>query len=330
MTSPASPTSGPWRIATRRSRLARAQAQQVADALAQVTGRPAELVPMATTGDEHPDRAIEAFDSKGLFVDRTRQAVLAGDCHVVVHSYKDLPTEAAEGLVIGAVPRRVDPRDALITVEGHRLATLPRDRPVTLGTSSARRKAQIQKSRRDILVQPLRGNLDTRLGRVADGDLDAIVVAMAGLLRVGGLEHDLRVVPLEHGEMLHAPAQGALAIECRVDDADTRKALRKLDHPDSRLCVLAERELLAHLGGGCTSPIGAHAELVPGEEEGARRIELLGMLSDPNGTRLFRASHQTAESEPQLLGRTLAATLIAAKQQTEAPSGAGGHGHGGH
>ncbi len=160
--------------------------------------------------------------------------------------------------------------------------------------------------------------------------LDAIVVAMAGLLRVGGIDRDLRVVPLEHGEVLHAPAQGALAIECRVDDAATRKALRKLDHADTRTCVTAERELLAHLGGGCTSPIGAHAEIVPGGEDGARRIELLGMLSDPNGTRLFRASHQTAESEPTLLGRTLAATLIEARRQAEAPTGPGGHGHGGH
>ncbi|MBW3658330.1 MAG: hydroxymethylbilane synthase [Actinobacteria bacterium] len=321
------PATGPWRVATRRSALARAQAQQVADALAEVTGRPAELVPMSTTGDEHPERAFEAFDTKGLFVDNTRRAVLSGDCHFVVHSYKDLPNEAAPGLVIAAVPRRVDPRDALITREGHRLANLPRDRPVIVGTSSARRKAQLQRSRRDVLVQPIRGNLDTRLGKVAGGELDGVVVAMAGLIRMGGSDLDLRVVPLEHGEMLHAAAQGALAIECRGDDAATRKALRRLDHPDTRVCVTAERELLAHLGGGCTSPIGAHAELVPGESDGTRRIELLGMMSDPNGTRLFRASHQAAASEPELLGRTLAASLIAARQQAEGPPG---HGHGGH
>ncbi|MBW3620270.1 MAG: hydroxymethylbilane synthase [Actinobacteria bacterium] len=324
MASALAPETGPWRVATRRSALARAQAQQVGDALAELTGRAVELVPMSTTGDEHPDRAFEAFDTKGLFVDNTRGAVLSGDCHFVVHSYKDLPNEPAPGLAIAAVPRRVDPRDALITREGHRLATLPRDRPVVVGTSSARRKAQLQRSRRDLLVQPIRGNIDTRLGKVVNGELDAVVVAMAGLLRLGGSDLDLRVVPLEHGEMLHAAAQGALAIECRSDDATTRKALRRLDHADTRVCVTAERELLAHLGGGCTSPIGAHAELIPGETPDARRIELLGMVSDPNGTRLFRASHQAAVSEPELLGRTLAASLIAAQQ----PAGSTGHGHG--
>lgn len=282
---------------------------------------------MATTGDEHPERAFEAFDTKGLFVDRTRQAVLAGDCHFVVHSYKDLPTDPAPGLVVACVPRRVDPRDALVTREGHRLATLPRDRPVTIGTSSARRGAQIKRSRRDVLVQPIRGNVPTRLGKVADGQLDGVVVAMAGLLRSGGIDLDLRVVPLENGEMLHAAGQGALAVECRADDAATREALRGLDDADTRLCTAAEREMLAHLGGGCTAPIGAAADFVAGGEPGARRIELLGMLSDPNGTRLYRASHQAAESEPELLGRTLAATLIAARQRVEEPQG---HGHGGH
>ncbi|MEX0868666.1 MAG: hydroxymethylbilane synthase, partial [Nitriliruptoraceae bacterium] len=175
---------GTLRVATRRSALARAQAQQVADALHAATRRPTELVPLATTGDEHPDRAIESFDAKGVFVDRTRQAVLDGDCDVVVHSYKDLPTGRAPGLVIGAVPARVDPRDALVSRDGWRFAELPRDRTVTVGTSSVRRRAQLLNHRRDVLVQPLRGNLTTRLERVAAGDLDAVVVAVAGLLRL--------------------------------------------------------------------------------------------------------------------------------------------------
>jgi hydroxymethylbilane synthase len=328
VTSPPPPGERPWRIATRRSSLARTQAQQVADALTTVTGRPAELVPLATSGDDHPERAIEAFDAKGLFVDGTRQAVLSGDCDMVVHSFKDLPTEAAPGLVVAAVPRRVDPRDALITRDGHRLATLPRDRPITIGTSSNRRRAQIMRTRRDVLVQPLRGNLGTRLGKVADGVLDGVVVAMAGLLRSGGIDLDLRVVALENGEMLHAAAQGALAVEARVGDATTRKALRKLDHADTRRCVAAEREMLAHLGGGCTSPIGAHAELLPGQGDDARRIELLGMLTDPNGTRLYRASHQAADTEPELLGRTLAATLLNAKAEAEGT--VQGYARGGH
>lgn len=300
---------GPWRIATRRSALAQAQAQQVADALAAATGRAATLVPMSTTGDDHPERAIEAFDAKGVFVDATRAAVRDGDCHVVVHSYKDLPTEPAPGLVIGAVPERADPRDLLVTRDGYRLATIPRGQPFTVGTSSQRRRAQLGKARRDLLIQPLRGNLDTRLRKVADGDLDAVVVALAGVLRSGGTDLPLQAAPLEHGEMLHAAAQGALAIECREDDEETLAALQGLDHPATRTCVLAERTLLATLEGGCTAPIGAHAELRPGPS-GPPRLELLGMLSDPNGTRLLRASHEASADEPELLGRTLAATLL--------------------
>lgn len=276
---------------------------------------------MATTGDTHPDRAVETFDSKGLFVDATREAVLAGDCDLVVHSYKDLPSAPADGLVIAAVPRRADPRDVLVTREGHRLAALPRGgMPVTIGTSSARRRAQLQKARRDLLVQPLRGNLDTRLRKVADGEVTGVVVALAGLVRLQPSGYPVRAVPMEPGECLQAPAQGALAVECRTDDAVTRKALRRLDHADTRTCVAAEREMLLHLGGGCTAPIGAAATFVRGSEPGARRIELLGMLSDPNGTHLYRASHQAADSEPELLGRTLAATLLAASEGVLRPA----------
>ncbi len=303
-------TPSPWRVATRRSVLARTQAGHVADALAAATGRPAELVPMTTTGDDNPDRAIEAFDAKGLFVDRIREAVLSGDCHLAVHSYKDLPTEAVPGLTIGAVPPRVDPRDLLVTREGHRLVDLPRD--ATVGTSSVRRKAQLSKVRRDLLVQPLRGNLDTRLGKVADGALDAVVVATAGVLRMKDqIEHQLGAVPLEHGEMLHAPAQGALAVECRADDDETLEALALIDDRDTARCVTAERVFLQMLQGGCTAPIGAHAEVLPGAGAGGvRRIELLGMLSDTTGTRVMRASAQAAETEPEKLGQALALQLL--------------------
>jgi hydroxymethylbilane synthase len=307
---PPAPQSGPWRVATRRSALAQVQARSVADMLTEATGRPAELVPLATVGDDHPERAIEAFDAKGLFVDGTRRAVLDGDCHMVVHSYKDLPTEPADGLVIGAAPRRADPRDALVTRDGLRLADLPRDRQVIVGTSSPRRKAQINKTRRDILVQPIRGNIQTRLGKVEKGELDAIVIAVAGLLRLKPKGFDLTAVPLEHGEMLHAPAQGALAVECRVDDDATRAALKAhVDDPRTRTELTAERELLRQLEGGCTAPIGAHAELKEGVT-GEPRIELLGMLSDPTGTNLYRASHDAGGHEARKLGEIMAATLL--------------------
>lgn len=297
-----------WRIATRRSELARAQARLVADALVDVSGRDAELVPMSTTGDDHPERAVGTFDAKGLFVDRTREAVRVGECHMVVHSYKDLPTEPAPELVVGAVPARADARDALVTADGHRLSTLPRGGGVTIGTSSARRRAQIQRARRDVLVQPLRGNLDTRLGKVADGHLDGIVIAVSGLQRLGPVDLDLKAVPLEPGQCLPAAAQGAIAIECRGDDDAILGALAEIHDDDSGRRVAAERAMLAALQGGCSAPIGAYARFV--DESGEdRRLELLGMLSDPNGTNLYRASHRAALDEPEMLGRTLAATL---------------------
>lgn len=313
MTSPApvAPATGPWRIATRRSNLAQVQATHVGQALEEATGRPFELVPMATTGDEHPERALDSFDAKGLFVDATRGSVLEGACHFVVHSYKDLPTEAHPQLVVAGIPARVDPRDCLVTREGWRLADLPRDRQITIGTSSPRRKAQISKHRRDVLVQPIRGNLETRLGKVVSGEVDGVVLALAGIMRARPKVAGLTVVPLEHGEILHAPAQGALALECRVDDAATRKALRKLDHEDTRLAITAEREVLLQLQGGCTAPIGAHAEVKVGPS-GEKRVELLGLVSDLNGTNLYRASHETGASEPELLGRVMAATLLEA------------------
>lgn len=304
------PAKGPWRIATRRSALAQAQAQQVADALTAATRRPAELVPMATTGDDHPERAIESFDAKGLFVDRTREAVASGDCDMVVHSYKDLPTDPVPGLTVGAVPARVDPRDALVSCAGWRLVDIPRI-GVTIGTSSARRKAQLLHHRRDLVVQPLRGNLVTRLHKVADGELDAVVVAVAGLLRLALEVDGLTAVPLEHGEMLHAPAQGALAIECRADDAGAMASLSLIDHADTRAEVAAERELLVTLEGGCTAPIGAHAELRTAGD-GSRRLVLLGMIADLGGTRLYRASHETGPDAPLTLGRSMAASLLEA------------------
>lgn len=294
------------RIATRRSTLARAQASLVGRALEAATGRTAELVPLATTGDEHPDRAVEAFDAKGLFVDGVREAVLDGRANCAVHSYKDLPTERVHGLLIGAVPAREDPRDLLVTCDGLRLAGLPRG--ATVGTSSARRRAQLQRARRDLLVQPLRGNLDTRLRRVAEGDLDAVVVAVAGLARLGGTDLALKAVTLEHGEMLHAPGQGALAVECRDDDAETIAALEEIEDEHTRVFVRAERAFLARLQGGCTAPIGAHADLV--DVDGGTRLELLGMIADPSGTHMVRGSAQAAPNEPELLGRTLAEDLL--------------------
>jgi hydroxymethylbilane synthase len=280
------------RIATRRSALARAQAHQTGVRITERTGQPFELVPMSSTGDDHPERRIGDFDVKGLFVDTIRAAVLAGDCHVAVHSYKDLPSAVHPDLVVAAVPGREDPRDLLVTREGRTFAAL--GATATVGTSSERRRLQLLRVKPGLQVLPLRGNLDTRLRKVAEGEFDAVVVALAGLKRlytaperggVGALDLPLKAVPLEPGEMVPAPAQGAIAIECRADDVRTRAALEAVDHLPSHRAVQAERAFLAAVEGGCTTPVGALCSLT-----GLGGLELLGMLGDPVGRRVLRLS----------------------------------------
>lgn len=280
------------RIATRRSALARAQAHQTGVRITERTGQPFELVPMSSTGDDHPERRIESFDVKGLFVDHIREAVLSGDCHVAVHSFKDVPTEPHPGLVVAAIPGREDPRDLLVTREGRTFAALPATGIV--GTSSERRRLQLLRVKPGLQILPLRGNLDTRLRKVADGEYDAVVVALAGVKRLytspergglGPLDLPLKAVPLEPGEMVPAPAQGAIAIECRADDARTRSLLEAVDHLPSRKAVEAERAFLAALGAGCTTPAGALCSLT-----GLGGLELLGMLGDPVNRRVLRLS----------------------------------------
>lgn len=276
----------------------------MAEALTAATGRAAQLVALSTTGDDDPARAVTSFDAKGLFVDGVRAAVLEGRCEVAVHSYKDLPTEPAAGLVVAAVPARADPRDALVTRGGLELAALPAGS--TVGTSSARRRAQLAHARPDLVVRALRGNLDTRLARVADGDLDAVVVALAGLVRLGPTGLAVTAVPLGHDRCLHAPAQGALAVECRADDGGTRAELRAVDDPASRRAAHAERRLLACLEGGCTAPIGAHAEPLDGD---GSRLELTGVLADPDGAAVLRATAQGRAGALDDLAGAVAAEL---------------------
>ena len=294
------------RIATRRSALARAQATQFGQAL----GVAFELVPLATTGDLHPERAVESFDTKGLFVDAIRAAVLSGDCEIAVHSAKDLPADEVPELTIGAHPRREDPRDVLITREGHTVGSLPS--LATIGTSSARRRLQLLRIRPDLQVLAIRGNIDTRLRKVADGEFAGVVVALAGLRRlytseesggVGPLGLPLRAVTLEPGECLPAPAQGALAAECRSDDAATAELLGAVDDPATRAAVRAERGFQRLLGGGCTTPIGALATV-----SGAH-LELAGMLADPVHRRVIRQSISGATATPETVARDLAARI---------------------
>lgn len=302
------------RIATRRSALARAQAFQVGQDLAERTGGDFELVAVSTTGDEQPERAVASFDAKGLFVDGTRREVLAGRADFVVHSAKDLPSQRAEGLALAAVPRRADPRDALVTRDGRPLAEL--DRAAVVGTSSERRKLQLLAAKPELEVVGLRGNLDTRLRKVADGEIDACVIAMAGLQRllvppeqggVGTLDVPVRIAPLEPGECLPAPAQGSLAVECRSGDDDARAAAKLVDDRTAHTRLLAERALLARLDAGCLSAVGALCTLT-----GVGGLELIGMWGDPASGRSVRRSLTGSYDKPAQLGRDLADDLKAA------------------
>lgn len=302
------------RIATRRSALARAQAYQTGLLLKERSGSDFELVPMATSGDLNPERAVGAFDVKGMFVDTLRQALLDGEVDIAIHSYKDLPTEPVPGIVIGAVPAREDPRDVLVSREGWTLADLPAI--ATVGTSSERRRLQLLKAKPGLQVLPMRGNLDTRLRKVAEGEYDAVVVALAGMKRLyvpeelGGLgapNLPLQAVALEPGECLSAPGQGALAIECREDDDDAMAVCHLIDHMPSHRAVRAERAFLNRLGGGCLAPVGALGSL-----SRLGGLELIGMLGDPARRLTLRKSSKGPYDRPEALGEQLAEDIIAA------------------
>jgi hydroxymethylbilane synthase len=301
------------RIATRRSALARAQAFQAGRLLQQRTGQAFELVPMSTAGDIKVDVAVAEVNVKGMFVDSLRRAVLDGECDLAVHSYKDLPSDPAPGLTIAAVPPREDPRDVLISRDGHAFATLP---PIaTVGTSSERRRVQLLRAKPGLQVLPLRGNIDTRLRKVAEGEYDAIVIAFAGLRRlyvpeehggVGPLGLPLKAAPLEPGEMLPSAGQGALALECREDDEKILGLCRAVDdHPAHRM-VRAERAFQAALGGGCLAAVGALCQVTD-----AGGLELAGLVGDPGRRLVYRRTRRGPYRDPEGLGRALAEELQA-------------------
>lgn len=299
------------RIATRRSALARAQAFQAGQLVQRRTGQAFELVPMSTTGDIKVDVAIAEVNVKGMFVDSLRRAVLDGECDLAVHSYKDLPSDVAPGLTIAAVPEREDPRDVLISRDGYAFATLP---PIaTVGTSSERRKLQLLRAKPGLQVLPLRGNIDTRLRKVADGEYDAIVLAYAGLRRlyvpaeqggVGALGLPLKAAPLEPGEMLSSAGQGALGLECRDDDEKIMSLLRAVDHHPTHRTVRAERAFQAALGGGCLAAVGALCTVTD-----AGDLELAGFVGDPARRQVHRRTRRGPYGDPEGLGRALADEL---------------------
>ena len=242
------------RLGTRGSALALAQSGHVAEAVSARLGRPVELVRVQTEGDVNA-AAIAQIGGTGVFVTALRDALLAGHVDLAVHSYKDLPTAPAEGLVIAAVPPREDPRDVLVARDGLTLGELAAG--ARIGTGSPRRTAQLLGLGLGLDVVPIRGNVDTRIGKVRSGELDAVVLARAGLARLGRLDEATEVIdPLT---VLPAPAQGALAIECRADDRELADRLAALVDDDARAAVVVAGALLAAVEGGCTAPVGALA-----------------------------------------------------------------------
>lgn len=299
------------RIGSRGSKLALWQAEWVARELARL-GESARIEIIRTTGDKMTDAALAQVGGKGLFTREIEEALLAGRIDLAVHSLKDLPTALPEGLELAAVPAREDARDAVV---GRPLSRL--EPGARVGTSSLRRTAQLRLLRPDLIIEPVRGNVDTRLRKLAEGRYEAIVLALAGLRRLGWEERVAEILPLE--TMLPAVGQGALAIETREGDGVARAACRPLEDADTRRAVTAERALLAALGGGCQVPIAAHAEIFGGA------LRLRAAVISPDGIQAVRDEIRGAPDDAEELGRELARRLLASGAQAilEAVYGAG-------
>lgn len=290
------------RIGTRASELARTQAEQVAGVLADKSGRDVELVPITSDGDRSA-APLSSFGGVGVFVAALREALAAGQVDIAVHSLKDMPTAPDPRLTVAAVTRREDPRDALVARDGLALAELPAGS--TVGTGAPRRKAQLEALGLGLAVVDIRGNVGTRLAKVANGELDAVVVAAAGLARLGRLAEATEL--LDPAVMLPAPGQGALALEVRRDDRATAAAVALLDDPDTRAAVTAERRLLHVLEAGCSAPVGALAEVAEGDS--GEELWLRGVVADARTS--IRLSAIGSLQDPMEIGERLAAELLA-------------------
>lgn len=309
-TTPFLPGGRVLRIGTRGSALALAQTRQLANVLEEA-GATVELITVSTPGDRSSKPIAEI--GIGVFTSALRDALASGEVDVAVHSYKDLPTAPDPRLVLAGVPPREDPRDVLIARDGLTLGELPAGSRV--GTGSPRRAAQLRALGLGLEVVPIRGNVDTRLRKVADGELDAVVLARAGLARLGRLGDVTEVIdPIQ---MLPAPAQGALAVECRVDDMDTEHLLGTcVEDPFTRAAVTAERSMLAALEAGCSAPVGALADVVEdietdedGRDRVVMRLSLRGVAATPRDE-ILRASAVSDLTNADELGRQVAAELL--------------------
>ncbi|MFB7468989.1 hydroxymethylbilane synthase [Streptomyces sp. NPDC056224] len=303
----------PLRLGTRRSKLAMSQSGHVAEAVRAVTGRPVELVEITTYGDVSREHLAQ-IGGTGVFVTALRDALLRGEVDFAVHSLKDLPTTQPDDLVIAAMPRREDVRDALVARDGLTFEELPDG--ARIGTGSPRRTAQLNHLAlslgKRIETVPIRGNVDTRIGFVRDGELDAVVLAAAGLNRIGRGDEATDLLSVD--SVLPAPGQGALAVECRASDAGLIAALGELDDPFTRAAVTAERSLLAALEAGCSAPVGAFADLLA-DGQIVNEMRLRGVVGTLDGSTLVQLSTTgpvpQSYDEAMALGRELADEMLA-------------------
>ena len=306
------------KLGSRRSPMAIAQSGDVARLITERAGRRVEIAGITTLGDVSREHLTQ-IGGTGVFVSALRDSLLRREVDFAVHSLKDLPTGAAPGIVLAAIPSRDDPRDALVGRDGAKLADLPPG--ARIGTGSPRRAAQLAMLRGDVTCVPIRGNANTRLAKVRDGQLGAVVLAYAGLARIGRI--DLVSEIFEPDDMVPAPGQGALAVECRAEDGELTELLAMIDHPATRAAVTAERSLLAALEAGCSAPVGAYAEF---RQASPDRLQLHGVvIGVPAATRQTVGPDATAGSGAMVvrergeadaagaarLGRELAARMLA-------------------
>ena len=306
----------PLRLGSRKSPMAVSQSGEVARLITERTGRRVELVGVTTLGDVSKEQ-MSQIGGTGVFVSALRESLLRGEVDFAVHSLKDLPTGAAPGITLAATPARDDPRDALVARDGAKLADLPAG--ARIGTGSARRAAQLMVLRSDVTCVPIRGNAGTRLAKVREGELDAVVLAYAGLARIGRTDQVSEI--FEPDNMLPAPGQGALAVECRAADTELIELLGRVDHAPTRAAVTAERSLLAALEAGCTAPVGAYAIQTAGN-----RLHLEGIVlgapevsfqpavldsSASSGRMVIRERGEAETVDAARLGRELAERMLA-------------------
>ncbi len=287
-------------IGTRTSNLALWQTQHIISLLTQAwPGITCRTKSYLTQGDKTLDKPLPLIGGKGLFTQELEQALLDGRIHLAVHSLKDLPVEDSPGLTLGAIVGRADVRDVLIAADGRTLATLPRG--AVIGTSSLRRQSQLRRQRPDLDVRSIRGNVETRIRKVQEGQYDATVLAAAGVTRLGLEQYVAEWLPLEI--MLPAPGQGALAVQCRADDTDTLELLASIHQPEVAAAVTAERAFLHALGGGCATPVAAYGVWKDG------RIDLIGYVGAVNGETMVQV--RGSGEEPEALGQELAREAMA-------------------